>query len=246
MALANPTSNNNYINPLTPEQRGKFYIAQSDPNNTPIGLAKLAALYGVGNVIVVPDQELLKYVGTDLLSIYSNENFDPLAVANSSYDSSLSSGVNATAPVSGSITLPPPTNLKIDSSKVVTGSGGTNTVSVTVSFDTVAGADSYAIYAILPQAPTTSSVSNVVTSASGSGAIIVTWDAISNASNYVMTATNQSTNASTSIVVTPDSGATRVTGSISGAPSGTYKVYITPYNSNGYAGTMYTSGNITI
>jgi hypothetical protein len=234
------TDNNNYINPLAPAQRGKFYIGKSDPNNTAIGLAKLGALFGAGNVIVVDDQELLKYLSTDLLSLYSAEGFDPLAL--SSTDSSTSGITNQ---ISGTVTLTPPTNLKIGTSKLNTASGS-NTISVTVLFNPVPGADFYEIKYVASQAKSTLPVTNVVTSDSTSGNIVVAWDAIANATNYVMAATNQSTNASSSELIVPTSGDTRVSGSFTNVPHGTYKVTITPYNQDGLAGAVFTTGNITV
>jgi len=240
--MVDVTDNNKYIYPLTPQSRGKFVIADTDPNNTPLGRAKLEALYGAGNVVVVPHKEFLSYVGTDLdlISLYSSENFNPLSVSTTNTPS-----VQTPSIVGGNITLTPPTNLSLGQYQLVAGTAGTNTISIPVLFNTVAGADGYEITYSTVTTSSTGAVTNVVTTASTAGNIVVSWNAISNATNYVFTATNIANNQFSNALVTPSSGATTVTESMT-VPTGVYQVTITPYNAQGLAGTSYITGNISV
>lgn len=239
--MVDTTDNNKYVYPLTAQSRGKFVIADTDPNNTPLNLIKLQALYGLGNVVVVPQAEYFKYIGSnlDLMSLYSSEGFDPLSIATSSS--------NTVAPIkqSSSITLIPPTNLTIGKPITVPGQNGTNTVSVPVFFDPVAGVDGYEITYSSTSTAQSLQVTGVVTSSSTSGHIVVSWNTIANATNYTFTATNMSNQQQTSVLVTPDQNAVTLTQSMS-VPSGTYQVSITPYNSSGLAGITYITGNIAV
>jgi len=242
--LVDTTENNKYIYPLTPQSRGQFVIAQSDPNNTPLGLAKLKALYGPGNVIVVPDSQFLKYVGSnlDLISTYTSEEFTPLSVATNT--NSDSSGVTLpTGPVK--IGLPAPTGLTLGKPQTSPGTNGTNTITIPVFFNPVAGASGYEVTYSSAPIVSSAAVTGVVTSGSTSGNIVVSWNAIPNATNYTFTATNTSSNQYTSVLVVPASGATTVSESMS-VPTGNYTVTITPYNSSGYAGTSYTTTTISV
>jgi len=238
----NTTENNKYIYPLTPGARGKFVIAKSDPNNTPLGRAKLEALYGAGNVIVVPDSQFLSYVGSDLdlVSLYASENFSPLSVATGS------GGNSGVTPAAGpvNIGLPAPTNLKLGSSQTVSGTNGTNTISIPVFFNTVTGADGYEITYTSNNTYSTANITGVSTSGSGSGLISVSWNALSSASNYTFTVTNVSNNQYSSVLVTPTFGSSVVSSSMSVPTGYSYTATITPYNSNGYAGTAYTTTQI--
>ena len=105
---------------------------------------------------------------------------------------------------------------------------------VTVQFDDVSGATEYEIDYVssitspLPQAVTNLSAPNP---ASGLRIINVTWSTISNASNYVIKATSGGSTLYAQAPVTTGSGTITV-------PSvGTYTVTVTPYNTQGIAGT---------
>jgi hypothetical protein len=240
------TDNNTYVYPLIVPQKGQFVMAKSDPNNTPINKAKLEALYGKGNVVVVDDKDYLQYVGSDinLLSLLASEKFDPLSVAN---NTTPSSSVTPDMLPAGSVALPPPRNLKLGTPKTVAGTGGTNTVSIQVFFDSVSGANiKYEAKALPSQEPPSTSVVSNVVNTSSSHTLAFAWDVIANATNYVMVATNQSTKKTNSLFVIPNSGDTRLSGTIAGVASGNYVITITPYNSNGIAGVAYTSGIVTV
>jgi hypothetical protein len=240
--MVDTTDNNKYIYPLTPQSRGKFVIADTDPNNTKLGIAKLEALYGAGNVVVVPHSEFLSYVNADLdlISTYSSENFNPLSVSTNNAPS-----VQSPSIVGGNISLTPPTNLSLGQYQLVSGTAGTNTISIPVLFNTVAGADGYEITYSTVTTTSNDKVTNVTTSGSTSGNIVVSWNAISSATNYVFTATNIANNQFSNALVTPTSGSTTVTESMT-VPTGVYQVTITPYNAQGLAGTSVTTGNISV
>ena len=227
---------NNYGYPLTTGQRGKIYISQSDPRNTALGLAKLAARYGQGNVIVVSDFELVRLEGsTGSIEEYSLESSSPTVVFNDG-----SSAALPPAPTGGLISINPPTNLIISNYAARTAADGTVTMDITINFDDIPGA-TYETY-VTTTNPSFVNQPVTISSTSVSGRIItVNWSAVANANNYVLSATS---NSSTYTYATaPFTG---TTGTVTVPSGGNWSVYVTPYNAMGYAGSYGTKSGITV
>lgn len=217
---------NSHSYQLTTPQRGYIYISKSDPRNTILGIAKLEARYGKGNVKVVEDSLLLQMEGSiGVLEQFTKESNTPIVLIG---DGSLGS----LASTSQVIALDPPTNLLVLNAIPKVDATGNVSMDITVSFNDVPGASSYET--IVSQTTPSSglqaaSITNVT---SGIGLITVTWAIIANASNYVLTA--QSGSNIYSAAAPFDSTVT--TGSINVPTGQTYTVYVTPYNSMGIAG----------
>lgn len=228
---------NNYNYPLTTGQRGKIYIAESDPRNTVLGRAKLAARYGQGNVIVVPDFELVRLEGaTGSIEEYSLESSSPIVVYNGGNSTDL-----PPAPTGGIISMNPPTNLVVSNYSAKTSADGSVSMDITISFDDVVGAASYETYV----SSTTPSFVNQPVSISSTSVslktITVNWVTIANANNYVLSATLD--NATYVYATAPLTGGT---GTVTVPTGGSWTVLVKPYNSQGIAGTAATKSGILV
>ena len=220
-------ADNNYNYPLTTGQRGKIYISQSDPRNTVLGRARLAARYGQGNVIVVPDYELIGLEGAvGSIEEYSLESSSPIVIFNAGTTTDL-----PPAPAGGIISMNPPTNLVVSNYSAKTSADGSVSMDITISFDDVVGADSYETYV----SSTTPSFVNQPVSISSTSVslktITVNWVTIANANNYVLSATLD--NATYVYATAPLTGGT---GTVTVPTGGSWTVLVKPYNSQGIAG----------
>jgi hypothetical protein len=231
--MTNQDSSYNYS--LTTQARGKIYIGQSDPRNTALGRAKLSAKYGVGNVIVVPDAQLSQNVGSgNTLQSYSQESFSLV----------VDTAPPPTKPVK--IGLNPPTNLKVIDSTVfsIAKSDGNLDMGIPISFDEISGVqyEAYVVQATPSQTPQAVTISpNPPTHSLRN--ISVSWNKVSNASNYVLSSTNGSQVVYATAPIIGNSGTITIPASFS---AGSYTVTVTPYNSNGYAGPATTSSSFTV
>jgi hypothetical protein len=215
-----------YIYSLSTQQRGKILILKTDPRLTDLTKRQiLYAKYGEGNVIAVNESELASLEGLSVISKYSQEGFNP--------NLGLFGGGTEDI-VSGTITLNPPANLTILNTAAAIAGDGSSVTNVTVQFDDVPGATEYeidyvsAITSPLPQAVTNLSAPNPT---AGSRVINVSWNTISNASNYIIKATSGGSTVYAQAPVTSGSGTITV------PSAGTYTVTVTPYNAQGIAGT---------
>lgn len=224
------TQNAQIVHELTARSRGSILITTTDPKNTKIGRAQLAAKHGAGNVIVVKDYELAQALGLPGLQQYSLESYTPVFSI-----STLGGNINGIS--GGIITMNPPLNLAVSSYTPITDAQGNVTYDVVITFNDVAGASSYEGKWVSSVAPSTSAVTNVVATG-GVGAISVTWSQITGASNYVLQATGPTgiiMYAAAPVPAIPN--VTPNTGTIS-LPAGTYSaVTVTPYDPTGIAGT---------
>ena len=231
------SAENNYSYNLTTPQRGKIYIAQSDPRNNVLGLSRLEARYGKGNVLVVPDYMLSKFEGAaGAIEAFTQESNSPLVLLNSGtlVGKVLSTGTNK-------VGLNPPVNLQVLSYTPKVDAAGGVTMDITISFDDVAGATGYEVV-VSPTLPSSGLQPVVISNTSvAAGKITVTWQKISNVNNYVLTAKSGINIYSAAAPF----DANTTTGSIS-VPSGIYSVYVTPYNSQGIAGPAGTVNNVTV
>lgn len=217
---------NTYIYSLSTQQRGKILILKTDQRWTDLAKRQiLYAKYGEGNVIAVNESDLASLEGLSVISKYSQEGFNP------NYQGFVGGTESI---VFGTITLNPPTNLTILNTAAAIAGDGSSVTNVTVQFDDVLGATEYEIDYVssitspLPQAVTNLFAPNPT---SGSKVINVTWSTISNASNYVIKATSGGSTLYATAPVTTGSGSITV-------PSvGTYTITVTPYNTQGIAGT---------
>ena len=222
MTIKEPSNSYNY--PLTTGSRGAiYYVINTDPNWTDIKKRRiLFAKYGVGNVVPVSKDQLVKNVGSGLsLSALMAENYTPLSA-------SLSGGI--ALPAVSNIGLNPPTGLSVVSTQTVAGTGMSSSVQITVSFLESAGATSYdvqfstASLGATPQAVTGLSVSAVGTTNNA------TWNIMPNASNYVLYAANGTSTVYAPVPVTVGSGSVVV------PSAGTWILIVVPYNQLGIAG----------
>lgn len=218
----NPSSNAS--DPLE-SQRG-FLQAKRISKTSPLKKKVLDSLHGVGNVIVVDVKTQVKESGS-LMSKYSNEAYSPL------FDTNLLSGTSSI--ISGNITLWAPLNLVILGSAPFLSPDGTSSVNVTIGFDPVMGVTDYEIMYVdsitssILQSITGLSVPNP---SSGVKVVVATWNKISNANNYEITAT-----ISPDTLILAESGPlTSGTGTITVPYAGTYTITVTPYNDQGIAG----------
>ena len=230
-------ADNNYNYPLTTGQRGKIYISQSDPRNTVLGRARLAARYGQGNVIVVPDYELIGLEGAvGSIEEYSLESSSPIVIFNAGTTTDL-----PPAPAGGIISMNPPTNLVVSNYSAKNSADGSVSMDITISFDDVVGADSYETYV----SSTTPSFVNQPVSISSTSVslktITVSWVTIANANNYVFSATLD--NATYVYATAPLTGGT---GTVTVPTGGSWIVSVKPYNSQGIAGTAATKSGILV
>lgn len=230
-------ADNNYNYPLTTGQRGKIYISQSDPRNTVLGRARLAARYGQGNVIVVPDYELIGLEGAvGSIEEYSLESSSPIVIFNAGTTTDL-----PPAPAGGIISMNPPTNLVVSNYSAKTSADGSVSMDITISFDDVVGAASYETYV----SSTTPSFVNQPVSISSTSVslktITVNWVTIANANNYVLSATLD--NATYVYATAPLTGGT---GTVTVPTGGSWIVLVKPYNSQGIAGTAATKSGILV
>lgn len=226
----------NYNYPLTTGQRGKIYISKSDPRNTTIGKAKLSARYGEGNVIVVPDWELLRLEGaTGAIEQYTSESSSPIILFNL--------GITGTPPSTGiPIGLNPPTNLSVLNAIPQTAADGTVTMEITVQFDDIKGAQ-YESYVVTTN-PSFSNQAVVISSSTVVGRTIsVNWQLIPNANNYVLSASTDGINYSYANAPYDEFS---TSGTINVLSAGSYTVTVTPYNSEGYAGSPGVYPNVAV
>jgi hypothetical protein len=223
--MVNRTDNNTYNRSIATASRGKWVMAQSDPNNlNPIARAKIEALVGPGNVIVLPDSEFIKYIeqGDPLTSLQS-ETSTPLGYLNSDGGSSVE--------IPTDVKLPPPTNLKVIGTPKPTTSGGVTTLSINVQFEKIVGNNvKYTTTVIKPTYPLPLQVLNYNVTVSYPQ-VRVDFDTVNDATSYVLTITNTSTKAFESIPVVPATlSAATAYGIFRNVPHGTYKITITPYS----------------
>jgi hypothetical protein len=224
------TQNADVVYELTGRSRGSVLITSTDPKNTKIGKAKLAAKYGAGNVIVIKDYELAQASGLPGLQQYTLESYTPAFSL-----STLGGNINGAS--GGIITMNPPLNLSVVSYTPVTDAQGNVTYDVVITFDDVVGASSYEAKWVTSVVPSTSAVTNV-TATGGTGSISVSWSQITGASNYILQATGSTgiiMYATAPVPAIPD---VTVNSGVISLPAGTYTaVTVTPYDSTGIAGT---------
>jgi hypothetical protein len=220
--------NNSYNYELTTKQRGKIYISKTDDKwKDPKKRAILYAQYGVANVIPVDPNTLkqLEGSGQGLLSSFSQESFTPLSAVSNSVITTVIPGLNG-----GAITLNPPTNLLVASTSLSTGSDGSAVMNININFDSVPGATSYDVIAVPASAALgPDAVTNISVSHSGL-TFNVSWAGVSNASNYVISASSGLSEYYSSAPITGTSGSVTV------GSSGAYTISVTPYNSIGIGG----------
>jgi len=217
---------NSYNYELTTKQRGKIYISKTDDRwKDPKKRAILYAYYGAGNVIPVDPATLTQLEGSgSTLATYAQENFSPQIAVTDSVISTNIPGLGG-----GVINIDPPTNLSVVSTSLSTGSDGSALVNINVSFDGSPGFtyDVVAVPASAALGPDT--VTNVSATTSGL-TFNVSWTGVSNASNYVISA---SSGLSTYYSATPVTG---TSGTVTVASHGSYTISVTPYNSIGIGG----------
>jgi hypothetical protein len=237
--------NNSHLHSLTAQSRGKWVMAQSDPNNRdPIRRAKIEALVGKGNVIVLPDSEFLKISSNpDLLKKYTNEGIDPLVITNDVYE------VGSATILGGDLTQVPPSNITVV--KETKGSlNGQAITNVDISFYGVSGILDPADYEVAYIPVTNSllfSVPNFTATAGSHGIINISFDTLPDANNYVVSAfTYPAGGLKLEKLLQPTYGTTNYSDQIGPLAAGQYSVYVKPYNDTGLAGTASATIRVTV
>jgi hypothetical protein len=238
--LADKTQSNQAILSLAVQGKNIYVMSEDDPNNRdPIAKRKLAALYGEGNIVVLPRSQFLRYLGgEDIISILASEFKDPL----SNYSEGGDTGVENT----GLITLPPPINAKFVK---VSNRDDNGKVTVTFSVEgikTIKGnpVTYHAKIIDAPQKP--KSRITQITSVAAYPLVNISFDTVADADRYLVkliSNTDSSGKTFSAKVHTPFEGQSRTTYVFTNVPRGTYKISVTPYNSSGISGVQIYQGN---
>lgn len=228
--MAEKTQSNQAILSLAVQGKNIYVMSEDDPNNRdPVAKRKLAALYGEGNIVVLPRNQFLRYLGgEDIISILSSEFKDPL----SNYSEGGDTGVENT----GLMTLPPPIN-----AKYVKVSNRDDNGNVTVTFS-VQGVKAIKGNTVTYHAKIIDSVqkpNGTITQVTATGSyplISISFDTIPDADKYLVKVINKSDSKFSAKVHTPFEGQSRTTYVFSNVPHGTYNISVIPYNPDGISG----------
>lgn len=230
--MAEKTPNNQAILNLAVQGKSLYVMSEDDPNNKdPIARRKLAALYGEGNIVVLPRTEFLKYLGgEDIISILASESRDPLY----NYEEF---GEDFVPEIFS--TLPPPVDLKVID-KPRFNSNGEVTVKVQFFGPTIINNKtvSYEAQLIEPISRPATRISRL-TATAFYPLVTINFDTVPDASKYLvkLIATSDPTGKTFSGKVhVPPIGDARTTFTFSTVPRGTYKVSVIPYNESGISG----------
>jgi hypothetical protein len=242
--MTTKTPNNSHIYSLVTQARGKFVMAANDPNNRdPIRRAKIEALYGKGNILVVSVSDFLQLAGNpDLLKKYSIEGFSPLTTVTDN------SQTIPTDVGGANVTLYPPSNISLIGTGKYHVLNNEAVVDQDISFYASPSSSNAADYEVIFISPTTTlvfPVSNFTATKSANGIISFSFDTLSDAINYIVTAADSTTGKAVSeVLVNPAGGATSATGVITVPTGKTYTVYATAYNAYGLAGNPSSTINV--
>lgn len=207
-------------------------MSEDDPNNRdPIARKKLAALYGEGNIVVLPRSQFLRYQGgEDIISILSSELKDPVGDFND--------GKSGNFPSPGKTIVPPPANIQVVG---VTKRDQNGMVTVKVKVEGIKSYNGSAVSyvgAVLPAIQKPTSKIAKITVVATYPIINLTFDTVPDANKYLIKLIKKINPSEVSSKVHyPAVNAGRTSYSITGVPKNIiFWVSVTPYNEDGISG----------